>query len=140
MALMMAAYAPDRWAGVSSWVPIADLARWHGENGSYAPHVEACCGGRPGTSSEVDGEYHDRSPLHYAREIAKANVSVHHGRYDRSVPYGHTWDLAQAVEGHAPERFFFEIFDGGHELCYPSAFQWFDSLRSREDEANVLTG
>ena len=29
MALIMAGRAPNVWAGVSAWVPIADLAEWH---------------------------------------------------------------------------------------------------------------
>jgi len=29
-------------------VSAADLARWHGENPNYRPHITACCGGAPG--------------------------------------------------------------------------------------------
>ena len=46
MALMMAAYAPKLWKGVSSWVPITDLAAWRTQNPNYQRHVEACCGGK----------------------------------------------------------------------------------------------
>jgi dipeptidyl aminopeptidase/acylaminoacyl peptidase len=48
MALMIAGNAPLRWRGVSVWVPITDLAAWHGENVDYAPHIAACVGGGTG--------------------------------------------------------------------------------------------
>jgi dipeptidyl aminopeptidase/acylaminoacyl peptidase len=128
MALMMAAYAPNRFTGISSWVPITDLAMWHGENPNYADHAAACCGGVPGSSQEVDEEYRQRSPLAHLEAMRDANLCVHHGRYDRSVPYTHTWRLAQGMEAIGAQRFFSEIFDGGHELRYDRAFDWFDQL------------
>ena len=130
MALMMAANAPGRWRGVSSWVPITDLAAWHAQNPKYAPHIVACCGGSPGRSDDVDREYRTRSPLFLAEKLATANLYVHHGRFDASVPYTHTSYLAHEIEKHRPERFFHEIFDGGHEIRYDAAFRWFDTLVS----------
>ena len=56
-----------------------------------------------------------------------ANLAVHHGRFDRSVPYSHTWRLAQGLEAIGAGRFYFEIFDGGHELRCERAFAWFDA-------------
>lgn len=44
MALLIAGIAPLRWKGVSAWVPITNLATWHGENSDYAPHIAACVG------------------------------------------------------------------------------------------------
>lgn len=140
MALMMAAHAPGRWRGVSSWVPITDLAAWHGQNPKYAPHIAACCGGTPGSDVRVDTEYRDRSPIHLAQELAKPNLSVHHGRFDASVPFSHTSDLAQKVEQHHPERFFYEIFDGGHEIHYDVAFRWFDGLAGAQPDTPAATG
>ncbi|MFH1706789.1 MAG: prolyl oligopeptidase family serine peptidase [Planctomycetota bacterium] len=128
MALLLAAAAPDRWRGVSAWVPVTDLAAWHGQNEGYAPHIRACCGGAPRASSAVDREYKDRSPLNHAARIAKACVSVHHGRFDTSVPHSHTVKLVEAVEAHKPMRFYYDIFDGAHEILYPEAFAWFDRL------------
>lgn len=128
MALMMAAYAPTRFRAISSWCPIADLAAWHGQNAGYAAGIVACCGGKPGASPEVDKEYRERSPLFHAAAMTNANLSVHHGRFDKSVPYSHTVNLALALEKLSPKNFFFEIFDGGHELLYDDAFRWFDKL------------
>ncbi|MDD3926658.1 MAG: DUF2920 family protein [bacterium] len=127
MSLMMAAYAPERWRAVSSWCPITDLAAWHGQNLSYAPHIVACCGDIPGVSEAVDREYMERSPVNYAAEIARANVFVHHGRFDKSVPYTHTYNLVREIEKIDGEKnFFYEIFNGGHDIHYEEAFKWFD--------------
>ena len=127
MALLMAACAPRRFAAISAWVPITDLAAWHGQNPGYAEHVAACCGGPPGASPQVDAEYRQRSPLSHLEAMRDANLAVHHGRFDRSVPYSHTWRLAQGLEAIGAGRFYFEIFDGGHELRYERAFAWFDA-------------
>ncbi len=141
MALMMAAHAPDLWKGVSAWVPITDLAAWHGENPEYAGHVAACCGGTPGSCPEVDMEYRDRSPLTHARELTSVNLSLHHGRFDPLVPYSHSWKLALELEKLGAERFFFEIFDGEHDIHYERAFHWFDMLLGREERVGKkLTG
>ena len=137
MSLMMAGYAPERWKAVSSWCPITDVGLWHGQNPNYAPHVVACCGGVPGQSEDVDRECRERSPMTCAADVARANVFVHHGRYDRSVPYTQTLDFALEVEKHAPERFFFEIFDGAHELRYPDAFMWFDDVLGAEEGVEI---
>lgn len=125
MALLMAAYAPHRFRAISAWVPITDLAAWHAQNPNYAEHVAACCGGSPGSSAEADAEYRERSPLSHLEAMRAANLSVHHGRDDASVPYTHTWRLAQGMEAVGAKRFFCEIFDGGHELRYDRAFAWF---------------
>jgi dipeptidyl aminopeptidase/acylaminoacyl peptidase len=128
MALIAAARHPGRWAGVSAWVPITDLAAWHGQNPDYAPHVEACCGGAPGSGALADGEYRERSPLTHCGKLSRVPLSVHHGRHDPIVPYSHSWKLALELERLEAERFFFDIFDGGHDIHYDRAFSWFDRL------------
>ena len=128
MALMMAAYAPFRFRAVSSWCPITDLAAWHGQNAGYSAHIEACCGGKPGASPAIDHEYSARSPLFQVAAMTNANLSVHHGRFDTSVPYSHTMNLAAELEKLGAKNLFFEIFDGGHEIRSDVAFQWFDKL------------
>jgi len=139
MALMMAAYAPARFRAISAWCPITDLAAWHGENKSYAPHIEACCGGKPGDTPAVDREYRARSPLFQTAAMAKANLSVHHGRFDKSVPYSHTINLALALEKMGARNLFFEIFDGGHEIRHDAAFRWFDKLAKPDAAEKQLT-
>lgn len=140
MALMMAAFAPERFRAVSSWCPITDLAAWHGQNAGYVPGIEACCGGKPGATPAVDEQYRLRSPIACAEAMSRANLSVHHGRFDKSVPYSHTLNLALAIEKTSPQRFFFEIFDGGHAMHAAVAFRWFDALaKSGEGGGVALT-
>lgn len=139
MALMMAAYKPELWAACSSWCPITDLEKWY-QQGQYGTHLEAVCGGKPGDSVDVDQQYRERSPITYAESIAKVNTSVHHGRFDSCVSYSHTMELIGAVEACKPDRFFFEVFEGGHELIYPLAFEWLNRQITDEDcNNNELT-
>ncbi len=139
MSLMMAGHAPEKWLGVSSWCPITDLAKWHTQNSGYAPHIAACCEGIPGDSPETDAQYRERSPLTHVSKIAKANVFVHHGRFDKSVPFSHTVELIAEVEKHNPEKFFYEIFNGGHDMYYDLAFRWFDQLIEASTAKTELT-
>lgn len=136
MALMMAGYRPELFLGVSAWCPITDMAAWHRQNDNYRPHVTAVCGGnppsnpkpRPDDNSEVAEHYRQKSPMTHAAAISRANICVHHGRHDAPVPYSHTVNLAAAVEAHNPEHFYYEIFDGGHEMRVDRGLDWFESL------------
>jgi len=143
MTLMTAAASPETWRGVSSWVPITDLEAWHSQNKNYAPHIEACCGGPPEKSEKVRGEYRKRSPLSHVERLRDVPLFVHHGRFDNSVPFTHTLNLARELERLAPRNFFHEIFDGGHELRFGQAFEWFDHLLRKDTQtakSEVLTG
>jgi len=126
MALCMAAYRPELWTMVSSWCPITDIARWHSENASYVPGMEACCGGPP---EAVPEDYEQRSPISQINDIAKANVFIYHGRWDPSVPYRHSLDLyTTLIERHPEAKVFLSIFDGGHELLYDAAFRSLEQI------------
>jgi dienelactone hydrolase len=92
MSLVMAARAPQLWAGVSAWVPISDLAAWHGEctaaKRHYAQMLEQVCGGAPG-SPQTDAQYRSRSSL-FVLAAAKGlpldiNAGIHDG-HTGSVP------------------------------------------------------
>jgi dipeptidyl aminopeptidase/acylaminoacyl peptidase len=142
MALMLAAYRPKQWTGVSAWCPITDLTKWHeyyGVGQKYALHLEGCCGGVPGSSTEVDLEYRRRSPNNYLDKLLQAKLSIHHGRADKSVPYSHTLELAMQLEALGHQQLFFEIFDGGHEMRSDVAFRWFDTLHHAAKQQE-LTG
>ena len=98
MSLLMAGQAPELWAGVSAWVPISDLAAWHGECKArglkYAREIELSCGGSPGKSKKVSAEYRTRSPLTYlahAKGIVPLdiNAGIRDG-HDGSVPISHS--------------------------------------------------
>jgi poly(3-hydroxybutyrate) depolymerase len=100
MALVMAHRAPWLWAGVSSWVPIADLARWHRQSKEADPprkyyrDLEAVFGGPPDTD-ERQAAYRQRSPLFHlsaARGVPiDLNAGIHDG-HTGSVPIDHTLD------------------------------------------------
>lgn len=113
MALMMAARAPQLWAGVSAWVPIADLATWHAENvlskRGYAKMMEKVCGGPPGRP-ETDAQYRARSPLFIlpaAKGVAlDINAGIHDG-HTGSVPISHSlraFNVLAEANGHAEKR------------------------------------
>jgi len=137
MALCMAGHRPELWAMVSSWCPITDVGRWHSENPNYVAGMEACCGGAP---DERPDEYRQRSPVACIDTIAKANVSIYHGRWDPSVPYGHSLDLyTELVERHPDAAVYLSIFDGGHELLYEIAFRSFEQAVKKTPSAG-LTG
>ena len=95
MSLLMAARHPKVWTAVSSWVPIADLAAWHGESKErkqrYAPNLEAVFGGPPDAVRLA--EYRRRSPLTtLARARGRAidiNAGIHDG-HTGSVPVSHS--------------------------------------------------
>lgn len=139
MALMMAGHAPKKWRAVSSWVPVTDLSKWYHENEKYAPHIAACCGGVPGESEDIDRAYKERSPITYIDALSQANLYIHHGRHDPSVPYTQSYKLAQEIEKQNPQNFYFEIFDGGHQIRYDVAFKWFESHLQKNTQ-QTLTG
>ena len=102
MTLMLAAHFPHKWAAASTWVGISDLAAWHAtqSGGKYANMLEACCGGAPGSSPDVDAQYAARSPVH---SLGNANqlwldiaAGVHDG-HQGSVPILHSMAAFNAV-------------------------------------------
>lgn len=123
MALMVAAREDFPWQAVSSWCPITDLAEWHTQNSDYAPHIEAICGGTS-LQTEAECEYKERSPLYHITGLHRHRLLVAHGRHDSAVPWSHSWQLAtRLIEA---TRFYFSLFDGGHELRTPEAFTFFE--------------
>jgi predicted esterase len=57
------------------------------------------------------------------------------------VHYRHSWNLARELEKQGAEKFYFEIFDGGHEIHYERAFHWFDGLAETCGKTGeILTG
>lgn len=87
MALMMAAKAPDIWAGVSAWVPISDIAAWHSfKTSGYGRMIEQCCGGPPGTPA-TDAQYKARSPIHFLAKAKGLPLDINAGIHD-----GHTYE------------------------------------------------
>jgi len=103
-ALLMAGRAPEIWAGVSSWVPISDLAAWHGEStarkSKYAKMIERCCGGPPGKNAAVDQQYRLRSPATHLQHAAGVSLDINAGIHDGhkgSVPISHSLNAFNIV-------------------------------------------
>lgn len=77
--------------------------------------------------------------MSYLTKLAQINLSVHHGRFDKAVPYIHTLNLAMALNALEPKNFFFEIFDGEHEFIPERAFCWFDKVLKMDNRMTALT-
>lgn len=110
MALVMAGEAPARWAAVSAWCSITDLAAFHAEcqamNAKAYRHVEKVAGGAPGSSAEVDRQLHYRSPAFHMSKAAGIPVDIAHGIHDgqpKGIGVQHSvWAfnaLAEALDG-----------------------------------------
>ena len=112
MALIMAAEAPERWAAVSAWCSITDLAAFHAEclamDAKAYRHVEKVAGGAPGSSLEIDRELRYRSPVFHMAKAAGVPIDIAHGIHDgqpRGIGIQHSvWAfnaLAEALGGRA---------------------------------------
>ncbi len=130
MSLLMAGYCPEMFRAVAAFVPITDLERWALESSSYAPMVKACC--------QTPEEMRLRSPITYLGDIARANVKVFAGKYDKVVPFRHTLDFYNAMMEKYPEaRMYIDIFDGGHEYRESLADEWLMSQYKNEERVSV---
>lgn len=104
--LLMAARAPNLWAGVSAWCGISDIAAWYGQCKNsqfkrYADHIEQALGGAPDDADNRRADALNRSPLHW---LAKAErlppLDINHGINDGragSVPFSqsiYAWNAA----------------------------------------------
>ena len=102
MAMLMAGRYPQRWAAVSAWVGISDLASWHQRHadGNYGAMLRASCGGAPGESAEVDEQYRVRSPMTWLHRAVGLPLDLAAGIHDGhtgSVPTGQTLDAFNTV-------------------------------------------
>ncbi len=86
MALVMATERPDRWAAVSAWCPITNLAAFYREcvamGSKTHRHIEKVAGGGPGSSRKADGELRYRSPVFHMSRIGNLPVDISHGIRD----------------------------------------------------------
>ncbi|MCL2745100.1 MAG: prolyl oligopeptidase family serine peptidase, partial [Planctomycetaceae bacterium] len=95
--LLMAGRHPEIWAGVSAWCGITDLKDWYYETSAkklhYADNIVKCCGGKPGTSEEVDKQYLIRSANTKIHNAVYVPLDINHGIHDGhtgSVPVSHS--------------------------------------------------
>ena len=96
-ALLMARRAPEVWAGVSAWVPILDLAKWHAETTKlklkYAREIELSIGGKPLPGSKAAAEAGKRSAITYLARAKGVALDINAGITDGhngSVPISHS--------------------------------------------------
>ena len=113
MSMMMAARAPEVWAGVSAWCGISDIVAWHKECSEnkrfigYAKHIEEAIGGPPDSSIEQLKSAQHRSPLTWLAKARNVNLDINHGVNDGregSVPFTHSLNAWNEVVAE-PERF-----------------------------------
>ncbi|MFO1005186.1 MAG: prolyl oligopeptidase family serine peptidase [Planctomycetaceae bacterium] len=106
MAMLLAAYHPQRISAVSAWVGISDLREWHTFHvkpdgpDNYALMTQASCGGAPGKSAEVDLEYYSRSPIHFLSHAASVPIDLNAGITDGktgSVPIQHSLNAFNVI-------------------------------------------
>jgi len=110
-ALLMAGRHHELWAGVSAWVPIADLRAWYREcralGSDHADDIVASCGGPPGASAAADREYRLRSPLTWLDPgddvPLDINAGIHDGHSPGGVPVCHALRAFNAV-AREPDR------------------------------------
>ena len=95
--LLMAGRAPEVWAGVSAWVPILDLVKWHEETSKrklrYAGEIEKSIGGKPLAGSKAFAEARKRSAITYLKRAKEVNLDINAGITDGhngSVPISHS--------------------------------------------------
>jgi len=105
-AMLLAARAPDIWAGVSAWCGISDIAAWHRQcdgtkYSKYAKDIELSLGGRPDRSDERLSDAKHRSPVTWLATAGQLPpLDINHGIEDGktgSVPFLHSlraWNAA----------------------------------------------
>ncbi len=127
IALMMAGKCPDVWAGVSAWVPITSLQEWWEQQNGYAKHIEACCGGKPGDSEEVDFEYLRRSPRTFITNAANTPVRISHGQMDNCIYVQQTWKTFCELANMPGHQISFFSDSTGHHADYAAGASWLES-------------
>ena len=131
MALLMAGMCPEMFKAIAAVVPITDLTKWANENDKYARHILACC-------SNDKEEMLKRSPISYIENIAKANLKIFHGKYDKSVPFRHSLDLYNEIlEKYPNASVYIDVFDGGHQFDMPAVEHWFSTQYRADEKINV---
>jgi pimeloyl-ACP methyl ester carboxylesterase len=96
---LIAARAPEIWAGVSAWCGISDIAAWHCQCAGtrfskYAQHIESALGGPPESSAKRLADAKHRSPITWLSGNDRLPpLDINHGIDDGrtgSVPFTHS--------------------------------------------------
>ncbi len=84
-ALLLAGLHPERFAGVLSINPIADFIPFYRDTPSFQPLMKTDFGGTPETARK---EYEERSPAHYAKELARVPATIYWADNDEIIAHG----------------------------------------------------
>ncbi len=130
MALLMAGYCPELFRSVTAFVPVTDVNGFAKANAHYANHADACCG--------TEEQMYLRSPIAYYDSIARANVKIFAGKYDKVVPFRQSLDFYnEMLTRHPDAKIYLDIFDGGHEYIEKLADEWIISQYTGEKGIEV---
>lgn len=116
MALLMAGKHPEIWAAVSAWCGISDLAKWYAQNPAYAMKIKSCIGAAPGSSSETDREYMERSPLYHIKSAANVPLQIFHGTKDKVIPVEQADEIVALMRENGFKELEYLREDKGHVL------------------------
>lgn len=135
--LLMAGRAPHLWAGVSAWVPVTDLERWHREcvqaGRRYAVDIEASVGGDPSVDAAAREECRKRSPVTYLENARNIPLDINAGILDGhsgSVPIGHSiraFNAAADEKDRLPEEWIEQV-EKNPQIPEADAFEGTDPL------------
>ncbi len=132
-ALLMAARAPHRWAGVSAWVAPVDLVAHYAETQArglrYAEDIERACGGAPVPGSSAAAECAKRSAstsLAAARGVpVDINAGIHDGHEGGgSVSIGHSLNAFNLLADPADRLSVADIETMVRSASVPAALQF----------------
>ena len=121
---LMAAKYPDVFAACVAWCPITDYRDWQGQGNSYAQHVEAVCGGKPGDSPEVDFEYLRRSPRTFITNAAHTHLLIGHGDKDGTIWPEQSWETYRRLKALPAHKVLFRSWSAGHVGKTAEGLEW----------------
>ena len=124
MTCLMATKYPDVFAACAAYCPITDFRAWHAQQNSYAKHIEAVCGGKPGDSAAVDFEYARRSPRTFITNAANANLLIGHGDKDATIWPEQSWETFRCLKGLPQHKVLFESWSAGHSGKTREGLDW----------------
>ncbi len=133
MSLQMLCKYPDIWAACASWVPITSMVEWWEEQNSYAPFIEAVCGGKPGDGDQVDWEYLRRSPRTFITNAINTPTRIAHGQMDAVIDYQQSWRTYSLLRDHAGHRVRFVSDSTGHHADYAEGARWLSAFTRSTD-------
>ena len=130
MALLMAGKCPEYFKAIGAYVPITDLEKWAQQNENYRGRILACC--------EDEDQMYKRSPIAYMDTIAKANLKIFHGKYDKTVPVSQSLEFYNQMMVQYPQaRIYLDIFDGGHQIDLNTAKYWILTQYGQDEKLEV---